>query len=173
MQRQDPAPIADERTQLTAFLDVQRATMLKKVEGLDHTQMTTATAASTLTLAALLKHLAVVEDGWCRVALLGEEPAPWYRHVDGDADPDWDFRTAADDDPAELVALYEQTCERSREAIASVSSVDDLTVEVPRRHGRTQRFNLRWVLLHMIEETARHAGHADLLREAIDGSTGL
>ena len=86
-------------------------------------------------------------------------------------DPDWDFRTAADDDPADLVALYEHACERSRQAVASVASLDDLTSEVPRRGG-VQRFNLRWVLLHMIEETARHAGHADLLREAIDGATG-
>jgi uncharacterized damage-inducible protein DinB len=171
MQRQDPAAAGDERTQLTQFLDFQRATILMKVEGLDRDQMNTTTAASNLTLAGLLKHLAVVEDGWFRRVLLGEEPAPWYRHVDGDADPDWDFRTAADDDPADLIALYEQVCDRSREAVASVATLDDLTVEVPRRGG-IRRFNLRWVLLHMIEETARHAGHADLLREAIDGTTG-
>lgn len=170
MHRRAPDETADERTQLTQFLDHQRATILMKVEGVDREQMNATTAASDLTLAALLKHLAVVEYGWCRVTLLGDEPAPWYAHVDGEADPDWDFRTAADDDPAELVALYERTCERSREAVASVGSLDDLSVNLRPRTG--QRVNVRWILLHMIEETARHAGHADLLREAIDGAKG-
>jgi len=169
MERHDPVDVGDERTQLTQFLDFQRATVLLKVDGLDREQMNAPAAASDLTLAGLLKHLAVVEDGWFRRVLLGELPAQWYRDfVD---DPDWDFRTAADDDPADLVALYKHACERSRQAVASVASLDDLTSEVPRRGG-VQRFNLRWVLLHMIEETARHAGHADLLREAIDGATG-
>jgi uncharacterized damage-inducible protein DinB len=171
MQRQNPADRADERTQLIQFLDYQRATILMKVDGLSGEQMHATAAASTLTLAGLLKHLAVVEDGWCRGVLLGEEPASWYRHVDGDADPDWDFRSAADDDPADLVALYERTCERSREAVASFASLDDVTAEVAGARG-PRRYNVRWVLLHMIEETARHAGHADLLREAIDGTTG-
>ena len=168
MERQDPVDVGDERTQLTQFLDWQRATILMKVDGLNREQISMTTAASDLTLAGLLKHLAVVEDGWFRRALLGEPPAAWYRDfVD---DPDWDFRTAADDDPVELVARYQQACERSREAVASMASLDDLTYEVP--GPGTHRFNVRWVLLHMIEETARHAGHADLLREAIDGSTG-
>jgi uncharacterized damage-inducible protein DinB len=171
MQRLEPVNAADERTQLSQFLDYQRATVLMKVEGLDRDQMNTTTAASSLTLAGLLKHLAVVEDGWFRGALLGEPRAPWYRHVDGDADPDWDFRTAADDDPADLIALYERTCGHSRDAVASVATLDDLTAEVPRRGG-LQRYNLRWVMLHVISETARHAGHADLLREAMDGATG-
>jgi uncharacterized damage-inducible protein DinB len=170
MARRDPDTAGDERTLLTQFLDYHRATLLMKVEGLDRDQMNTTTAASTLTLAALLKHLAVVEDGWLRVTLLGEEPAPWWRHVDEDADPDWDFRTAADDDPANLIALYERACERSREAVASVAALDAVSAGRSRRTG--ERFSLRWILLHMIEETARHNGHADLLREAIDGVTG-
>lgn len=170
MQRQDPANAADERTQLTQFLDFQRATVLLKTEGLDREQMTATTAASSLTLAGVLKHLAVVEDGWFRRVLLGEDPAPWYGHVDEHADPEWDFRTAADDDPADLRALYERSCARSRDAVAVVESMDDLTVGVSGRTG--EHFTARWVVLHMIEETARHAGHADLLREAIDGTTG-
>lgn len=169
MERQDPVDVGDERTQLTQFLDWQRATILMKVDGLDREQMSMTTAASDLTLAGLLKHLAVVEDGWFRRALLGEPPAAWYRDfVD---DPDWDFRTAGDDDPVELVARYQRACERSRNAVASTASLDDLTYGVPGPDG-SHRFNVRWVLLHMIEETARHAGHADLLREAIDGATG-
>jgi uncharacterized damage-inducible protein DinB len=170
MVRRDPDATGDERTLLTQFLDYHRATLLIKVDGLDREQMNTTTAASTLTLAALLKHLALVEDGWFRGMLLGEPRAPWWRHVDEDADPDWDFRTAAEDDPSDLIALYETACDRSREAVAAMASLDDLSVGTSRRTG--ERFSVRWILLHMIEETARHNGHADLLREAIDGVTG-
>lgn len=81
------------------------------------------------------------------------------------------MKVAGLDDPADLISLYEQSCDRSREAVDSVASLDDLTMAAPRGSG-TERFNLRWILLHMIAETARHAGHADLLREAIDGTTG-
>ena len=169
MERDDPVVVGEEREQLTQFLDWQRATILMKADGLDRQQMNLTAASSALTMAGLLKHLAVVEDGWFGRVVLGERPAEWYRDVVDD--PDWDFRTAADDDPAELVALYGEVCERSREAVASIASLDDLTAEVPWRNG-TRRFNVRWVLLHMIVETARHAGHADLLREAIDGATG-
>src|SRR5690606_38782325 len=101
MERREPAGIGDERTQLTEFLDFQRATVLMKVEGLDRAQLNQTTAATSLTLGGLLKHLAVVEDGWFRTVLLGAEPAEWYRHALDD--PDWDFRTAADHEPAELV----------------------------------------------------------------------
>lgn len=170
MIRQDPTEAADERTQLSQFLDYHRATMLMKVDGLDRAQMSATTAASDLTLAGLLKHLSLVEDDWFRVVLHGEELSSPWDGVDWDADPDWDFRTAVEDDPADLIALYEDACERSRQAVASVASLDDLAARSSRRTG--QRFNLRWILLHMIEETARHNGHADLLREAIDGSTG-
>lgn len=170
MIRQDPTEAADERTQLSQFLDYHRATMLMKVDGLDRAQMSATTAASDLTLAGLLKHLSLVEDDWFRVVLHGEELSSPWDGVDWDADPDWDFRTAVEDDPADLIALYEDACERSRQAVSSVASLDDLAVRSSRRTG--QRFNLRWILLHMIEETARHNGHADLLREAIDGSTG-
>ena len=90
--------------------------------------------------------------------------------MDWDAGPDWDFHSAADDQPAELVALCERACARSREAVAAVSSLDDLSVGTSKRTG--ERFSARWIMLHMIRETARHNGHADLLREAIDGMTG-
>jgi uncharacterized damage-inducible protein DinB len=170
MLRHDPAEAADERTQLTQFLDYHRATLLMKVDGLDQAQMGATTAASDLTLAGLLKHLSLVEDDWFRVVLHGEEPSSPWDGIDWDADPNWEFRTAVDDAPADLIALYEETCERSRRAVAAIGSLDDLAARPSRRNG--QRFNLRWILLHMIEETARHNGHADLLREAIDGATG-
>ena len=96
------------------------------------------------------------------------EREPWAGR-DWDADPDWEFHTAVTFEPEELRQRYRDACARSREALAAAASLDQQSVR-PLRDGR--HFSLRWVLLHLIEETARHAGHADLLREAIDGSVG-
>ncbi|MBA2575271.1 MAG: DinB family protein [Euzebyaceae bacterium] len=170
MERIDPETNADERAALAQFLDYHRATLLGKAAGLDQAQLATTTAASSLHLAGLLKHMALVEDSWFRVTFLGDQPAQWWRDVDWESDPDWEFRTAAKDDPAELRALYQQACERSRAAVDAADSLDQRSVRKSRRRDET--FNLRWILLHMIEETARHNGHADLIREAIDGQTG-
>jgi hypothetical protein len=110
-----------------------------------------------------------VEDSWFRERFAGLPADEAWTAVDWDADPDWEFRTAADLTPDELRDRYRQACARSREVVASAGSLDQLSA-VPRRVGG--QFDLRWLLLHMIEETARHAGHADLLREAIDGTVG-
>lgn len=169
MERTDPDPTADEATLLSSYLDYHRATFLGKVEGLDQGQLAQTTAASSLHLAGLCKHLALVEHSWFRERFLGEGPHPVFAEVDWDGDPDWEFRTAADDDPAWLAELYRQACEASRQAVATAASLDQQAV-APLRDGRHP--SLRWILLHMIEETARHNGHADLLREAIDGVTG-
>lgn len=169
MERTDPEPAADERTMLSQYLDHHRATLLGKVEGLDRTQLATTTAASTLTLGGLLKHLALVEHWWFCEVFLGEPPHPVFADVDWEADRDWEFNTAANDDPGWLAELYEQACERSREVVDGAASLDQLSAR-PGRDGT--RFTLRWILLHMLEETARHNGHADLLREAVDGATG-
>ena len=168
--RTDPPESGPEVDQLAAFLDFQRATVLLKCEGLTAEQLgETAVPSSGLTLGGLLNHLALVEDSWFRVRFLGEEHvSPWDR-VDWDADPDWEFRTATELTPEELRRRYEDACARSRDVVARAESLDQLSVHA-RRTGR--HFDLRWVLLHMIEETARHAGHADLLREAIDGTVG-
>jgi hypothetical protein len=96
------------------------------------------------------------------------EREPWAG-VDWDTDPDWEFRTAVDLDPEPLHQRYQDACVRSRTAVANASSLNPLSVQ-PLRSG--QLFSLRWVLLHLLEETARHAGHADLLREAIDVNRG-
>ena len=170
MTRLDPAPATDEHTALNQFLDYQRATLLLKTEGLDRAGLNTALPPSTLTLAGLLKHLAYVEDRWIQSRFLGRSDdelqpwgsAPWHE------DRDWEFSSAALDDPDELRELYRAACERTRQTTAE-RSLDDLVV-TPGRDG--ERWNLRWLLLHLIEETARHCGHADLIREAIDGITG-
>jgi len=168
--RTDPPDSGSERDLLTAFLDFQRATVLLKTEGLTAEQLSVTLPTSTLTLAGLLNHLALVEDSWFPVRFAGQPDSPLWADVDWDADPDFEFRTATDLAPEELRARYADACDRSRAVVAATPSLDDLSVGTSSRTGN--RWDLRWVLLHMIEETARHAGHADLLREAIDGSTG-
>ncbi|MGZ4758076.1 MAG: mycothiol transferase, partial [Acidimicrobiales bacterium] len=123
-----------------------------------------------LTLAGLIKHLALVEDTWFVERMDGRpRPEPWLS-APFDDDPDWDFHSATDDTPDELLALYRAACDRSR---AVVAGHDDLgALSVAQGRGDEGHFSLRWILLHMIEETARHNGHADLLRESIDGLTG-
>ena len=168
--RTDPPDSGSERDLLTAFLDFQRATVLLKTEGLTAEQLAVTLPTSTLTLAGLLNHLALVEDSWFPVRFAGQPDSPLWADVDWDADPDFEFRTATDVAPEELRARYAEACDRSRAVVAATPSLDDLSVGTSSRTGN--RWDLRWVLLHMIEETARHAGHADLLREAIDGTTG-
>lgn len=170
MARQDPDLLGDERTALTQFLDYHRATFLGKAAGLTHEQMNRSVASSSLTLAGLMKHLAHVEDNWMQVRFLGGEPPSPWAEAPFDDDPDWDFHSAPNDQADELRALYEAACDRSRSALASIDSMDTQSRQL--LQPENTRFTLRWMLLHLIEETARHNGHADLLREAIDGLTG-
>lgn len=172
MERHDPDPLADEPTMLGQYLDYHRATLVQKASGLTRAQLATRVAPSDLTLAGLLKHAALNEDHWFGVVLLGRPAAEPWASVPWDDDPDWEFRTALDDEPDELIALYEETCERSRAHVAealAAGGLDALSAPQPRPGDR---FTLRWILLHMIEEVARHNGHADLLRQAADGATG-
>jgi uncharacterized damage-inducible protein DinB len=170
--RPEPPPAGDEAATLLGFLDYQRATLAWKARGLDADQLRASIAPTTMTLGGLLKHLALVEDQWFSVFLHGREyHAPWDT-VDWQADNDWDWHSAADDPVEELWAVWEAAVERSRTAVAEVLAGGDLGRLALRswKDGRTP--NLRWIVTHMIEEYARHNGHADLLREAIDGQTG-
>ena len=156
-----------------AFLDYHRNTLRWKTEGLTQAQQATRLEPSTLTLGGLLKHMALVEDNWFSVVLLGNEDAEPWQGLDWDADPNWEFRTAADDSPDELRRLLDQAIEASDANIRQVLDADGLDGLSVRESRHTEgRFSLRWILLHMIEEYARHNGHADLIRESIDGSTG-
>jgi dienelactone hydrolase/uncharacterized damage-inducible protein DinB len=167
--RFEPDPEGGEREVLGQYLDYQRQTVLAKTEGLSREQMARRHAPSALTLAGLLYHLALVEESWLEVRFLGlPVREPWIG-VDFDTDPEWEFRTSAELEPEQLRQRYREACERSRQAAAQADSLDQLSVQ-PAGSGR--RFTLRWVLLHLLEETARHAGHADFLREAIDGTAG-
>jgi len=167
--RTDPPSCGAELLQLTSFLDYQRETLLQKAEGLTDAQLAQPLPPSSLTLGGLLNHLAYVEDTWFRVRFAGDSDDPLWDAVDWAADPDFDFRTAADVPGDELRRRYAEACARSRQIVARTDSLDQRSAQA-RANG--QYFDLRWVLLHMIEETARHAGHADLLREAIDGTVG-
>ena len=167
--RWEPDLDADERTMLTGFLDYHRATVVWRASGLTKLQMATTVGASSLAIAGILKHLALVEDSWFTERFAGRD-VPLWSGVDWDLDPDWEFHSALDDEPAELLALYDQACERSRGVLAAAASLDQPSVAQDRQTGAP--YTLRWILMHMIEETARHNGHLDLLREAIDGQTG-
>ena len=167
--RTDPPDSGPELVQLTAFLDYQRETMLLKTDGLTGEQLAQPLMTASLTLAGLLNHLAKVEDTWFRVRFAGLPEAEWRADAAGPAEPDWDFDTATSVAPEELRDRYRTACAASREIVAQAPDLDQLSAR-PRRDG--PHVDLRWILIHMIEETARHAGHADLLREAIDGVVG-
>jgi uncharacterized damage-inducible protein DinB len=167
--RQDPDPAGDERTTLIEFLDYHRVTVLEKIGGLDHEQMNRQHLPSGTTIAGLVKHLALVEDSWFQERLIGAPtPEPWAS-APLDDDVDWDFHSAHLDTPEELTALYEAACGRSRAALATVPDLGTMAVAANRRG---EVFSARWILVHMIEETARHNGHLDVLRELTDGATG-
>jgi uncharacterized damage-inducible protein DinB len=167
--RTDPQPDGSELRLLVEYLEYQRETVLSKTEGLSQAQLVHRHPPSELTLAGLLYHLSLVEENWMEVRFSGQpEREPWAA-VDWVADPDWDFRAAEELKPEQLRARYRQACERSQQVVATAAGLDQMSVQ-PLRNG--EHFSLRWVLLHLIEETARHAGHADFLREAIDGTIG-
>jgi hypothetical protein len=169
VERTDPDVVGDELTMLSQYLDYQRATLLAKAGGVDRAGWRATVGASDLTLAGLVKHLALVEDSWFQETMSGEEmPEPWAS-APWDDDPDWEFHTAPDEDPAEVLALYREACGRSR---ATVARLGDPAALAARETRRGHRPSLRWVMLHMLEETARHNGHADLIRESVDGTTG-
>jgi uncharacterized damage-inducible protein DinB len=169
--RPRPPEEAGETETLLGFLDFHRATFEWKCGGLDSTAMNRAVAPSPMTLGGMMKHLALVEEHWFSRRLFGRgRTAPWNA-VDWDADPDWDWHSAAHDTPDELRALWTRFVDQSRTNVAEALSNGDLDQVVKdRQPGDTP--NLRWILCHMIEEYARHNGHADYLREAVDGLTG-
>jgi uncharacterized damage-inducible protein DinB len=125
-----------------------------------------------MTLGGMLKHLAYVEDHWFSRSLHGRAPEPPWDTVDWKADPDWDWHSAVQDTPGQLRALWEETVARSRSLVAEALADGDPGRPARRSWPDGRAPSLRWILCHMIEEYARHNGHADLLRESVDGATG-
>ncbi len=163
----DRAP--DERTALIEMLDFYRAVILRKAEALSDEQLAVQLPPSDLTLGGLLLHLALVEDSWFQVTFLGGEIGEPWSGFDWESDPDWEFHHAHEYSRDVIVAQYESSIARSRQVVEGAESLDALAA-MQTRGG--EHFNLRWILVHLIEEYARHAGHADLIRESIDGAKG-
>jgi uncharacterized damage-inducible protein DinB len=170
--RPEPPTAGDETATLLGFLEYQRATFAWKCSGLDSRGLQARLAPSTMTLGGMMKHLALVEDGWFSRRLLGRDYSPPWDAVDWGADPDWEWHSAAEDSPEQLFALWQEFVARSRSAVAEALAEGGLD-QLARRTGHSgQAPSLRWILCHMIEEYARHNGHADLIRESIDGLVG-
>ena len=170
--RPEPPPAADETASILGFLEYQRATFAWKTNGLDADGLRATVGVSTMTLGGMLKHLALVEDSWFCYRLQGREYQPGWAAADWDVDPDWDWHSAADDSPEELRAIWEDAVDRSREAVTQALAGGGLDQLARRGWPDGRAPSLRWILLHMIEEYARHNGHADLIRESVDGETG-
>ena len=168
MDRPEIPHAADELETLTSFLDYYRTVLLDKAGGLGQVQLGTSLPPSTMTLAGVIYHLTVVEAHWFSDMFAGEGIGEPWASVDWDADRDWDWNVAPSMDPDDIFEAYRQTCDRSREIVAAAASLDQLSVN----DRKGEKWSLRWILVHMIEETARHAGHADLIRESIDGEIG-
>ena len=161
-----PTRTSSERTQVESLLEWYRAGVERKVAGVSQEVATTRPLASDTSIAGLVKHLAMVEDTWFGVRFAGEAPADWYAGTDWDADPDWEF-DSAEHEPIELqLERYRAACDRAR-SIAAAADLEDAAVN---DEGRP--FVLRFILLHLLEETARHLGHLDVLRELLDGTRG-
>jgi uncharacterized damage-inducible protein DinB len=176
MTRTDPPHAASEAETLIAFLDYHRDTLRMKTEGLDAAQLDQRLEPATMTLGALLKHLAYVEDWWVNQVFADNSPPEPWASVDWNADRDWEFHSAADDSPEQLRSLYDDTVAASdrilHEAFAHPSALE-LASKRTFRKDPSRRYNLRWILVHLLEEYARHNGHADLIRESIDGQVGV
>ncbi|MCO5177656.1 MAG: DinB family protein [Thermomicrobiales bacterium] len=162
----EPPIAGDEASTLLGYLERQRATFAWKSGGLGSVGLQATLGDSAMTLGGMLKHLARFEDDMSAEWIQGREQLPPWNAVDWDADPGWDWRTASDDTAEDLYTGWQDAVARARTIINSALAtrgLDSPQVGVP---------SLRYVLLNMIEEYARHNGHADLIRESVDGLVG-
>lgn len=166
MPRSDVPPTWDERTMLTTFLDYVRECAVAKCDDLSAENAGTAPLPESplMTMAGIVNHLRWVEFWWFEVMLLGEEDrGPWT-----DEDPDREFRIAVEFPLAQVIDEYKAQCARVNELIADL----DLETPTKRTISTGDPVTLRWVIFHLIEETARHNGHLDVVRELVDGVRG-
>jgi uncharacterized damage-inducible protein DinB len=153
----------DERSTLLAFLEWQRATLARKCDGLEPDQLRLRSAEpSSLSLLGLVRHMADVELGWFRRTLAGEDANDHYSSED---DRDGDFDDVDTADVTEAFATWHDECSRADEIISRRA------MDATGRQRSGREISMRWILNHMIEEYSRHNGHADLIRERIDGAT--
>lgn len=160
---------ADERQTLMDVLNYQRTVLLRKTEGLTEEQASKPIEPSILTLGGLLKHMAYVESNWASYVFRGDDPeSPWAEAPWAD-DHDWELTSAANDSLADLQDMLRAAWASADAIYNGALSLDAVAV---RPGGDGEHPSVRWILVHLIEEYARHLGHADYLREAIDGATG-
>lgn len=168
----EPPLAGDETATLLGSLERQRATLAWKCGGLDAAGLSATLGPSSVTLGGLLKHLALVEAHTFLYKFRGEGlGAPWDS-VDWDADPDWEWRSAAGDSPAELMELWQDAVRRSRAVVAEALAGGGLDELASYRTRAGASPSLRRLVIDLIEEYARHVGHADLIRESVDGLVG-
>src|SRR5215204_5435297 len=171
--RPEPPVAANEAVTLLGYLERQRATFAWKCGGLDAGELRATVGASAMSLGGMLKHLTRFEDDMSAEWVGGRGQLPPWNSVDWDADNDWDWRTAADDAPEELYAGWQEAVARSRSLFAAALAEGGVERPAPGiSDDQGQSPTLRYVLINMIEEYARHNGHADLLRESVDGLVG-
>ena len=168
----EPPVAGTEVEHLVAALDRQRATFRWKAADLDAAGLQARTGASTMTLGGLLKHLAFVEDYYFTLKLAGAAPGEPWESVDWEANPDWEWSSAAADSPAELYALWDGAVARSRARLEAALADGGLDRAIDLSWPDGRHPSLRRMLFDLVEEYGRHTGHADLLREAVDGRTG-
>ncbi|MDH5519767.1 MAG: DinB family protein [Acidimicrobiia bacterium] len=160
---------ADERLMLRQFLDYFRAVLERKASGLTAEQLRTPVAPSNLTLGGLLLHMAGAEEGWFSECFLDRPLGDPWTEIDWDATPDWELENVDRFTPDEMFGCFRPACERSRLTEAEAESLDLVTAK---DFPNERQWSLRWIMVHMIEEYARHCGHADFIRQAIDGTVG-
>lgn len=167
----EPPLSGSELEHLLGMLKRLRATFRWKADGLDSAGLNARIGASSLTIGGLLKHLAGVEATKFTQVAFGEDPGEPWRSVDWEADPDWDFNSAAHDRPEDLYRLYDEAVDRSRVRLGD--AVGDAGLDQPIKLGDGEhQATLRRLVCDLIEEYGRHTGHCDLLREAVDGRVG-
>jgi hypothetical protein len=168
----EPPLAGDEVATLLGSLERQRATLAWKCGGLDAAGMSARLGPSAITLGGLVKHLALVEDHTFATKLLGRDPGPPWNTVDWDAEPDWEWHSAAADAPEELLGLWQDAIARSRTVVEEALADGGLDQLGRVTNSRGESPSLRRILIDLIEEYARHVGHADLIRESVDGLVG-
>jgi uncharacterized damage-inducible protein DinB len=155
----------NERQTLEGFLDWYRAVIERKIDGLTLGEASAVRTPTGMSPLGIVKHMGWVERGWFRETFAGED----VEAIDEEGDNSAEFALGTDDTVESILAFYRTEIAHSRRIVAQVPSLDALSARATTFHDHV---SLRWILVHMLEETARHAGHLDLMREAIDGKTG-
>lgn len=170
--RPEPPVASGELETLLGFLDYQRATLEWKTRGVTDGDLARSIHPTTMTLGGILKHMAWVEDHWFSCFLFDVDRCEPWKSVDWSADQNWEWNSSKEETAEYLRALWSESVEESRRKLAGFIADGGLDRLATRKWPNGESPSARWIVVHMIEEYARHNGHADLLREAIDGETG-